>query len=119
MDRADVVDLVVELVDVDLGVDLVVVDLDVDLVDVDLVDVNLVAIGFFAFDFEVDVACDRITRQECLDFLVLKNAPKRTSQYVNTTVHGHRTCSSYNLSSRSPFDILTSSFWSIFQNSKV
>ena len=42
MNRVDVVDLVVDLVDVDLDVDLVDVDLvDVDLVDVDLVDVDL------------------------------------------------------------------------------
>ena len=41
MNRVDVVDLVVDLVDVDLDVDLVDVDLDVDLVDVDL-DVDLV-----------------------------------------------------------------------------
>ena len=38
MNRVDVVDLVVDLVDVDLVVDLVDVDLDVDLVDVDLDD---------------------------------------------------------------------------------
>ena len=37
MNRVDVVELVVELVDVDLDVGLVDVDLDVDLVDVDLV----------------------------------------------------------------------------------
>ena len=36
MNRVDVVDLVVDLVDVDLYIDLVDVDLDVDLVDVDL-----------------------------------------------------------------------------------
>ena len=36
MNRVDVVELVVDLVDVDLRVDLVDVDLDVDLVDVDL-----------------------------------------------------------------------------------
>ena len=36
MNRVDVVDLVVDLVDVDLDVDLVDVDLQVDLVDVDL-----------------------------------------------------------------------------------
>ena len=36
MNRVDVVDLVVDLVDVDLDVDLVGVDLDVELVDVDL-----------------------------------------------------------------------------------
>ena len=39
MNRVDVVDLDIDLVDVDLDVDLVDVDLDVDLVDVDLVDV--------------------------------------------------------------------------------
>ena len=37
MNRVDVVDLIVDLVDVDLDVDLVDVDLQVDLVDVDLV----------------------------------------------------------------------------------
>ena len=42
MNRVDVVDLVVDLVDVDLDVDLVDVDLEVDLVDVDLVDVDVV-----------------------------------------------------------------------------
>ena len=36
MNRVDVVDLVVDIVNVDLDVDLVDVDLDVDLVDVDL-----------------------------------------------------------------------------------
>ena len=41
MNRVDVADLVVDLVDVDLDVDLVDVDLDVDLVDVDL-EVDLV-----------------------------------------------------------------------------
>ena len=42
MNRVDVVDLVVGLVDVDLDVDLADVDLgDVDLLDVDLVDVDL------------------------------------------------------------------------------
>ena len=59
MNRVDVVELVVDLVDVDLDVGLVDVDLDVDLVDVDLVDV----------DFEVDLPCDRITRQECFRLL--------------------------------------------------
>ena len=39
MNRVDVVDLVVDIVDVDLDADLVDVDLDVDLVDVDLDDV--------------------------------------------------------------------------------
>ena len=39
MNRVDVVDLVVDLVDVNLDVDLVDVDLDVNLVDVDLVDI--------------------------------------------------------------------------------
>ena len=41
MNRVDIVDLVVDLVDVDLDVDLVDVDLEVDLVDVDLVDVDV------------------------------------------------------------------------------
>ena len=45
MNRVDVVDLVVDLVDVDLDIDLVDVDLDVDLVDVGLVDVVLGCIG--------------------------------------------------------------------------
>ena len=39
MNRVDVVELVVDLVDVNLDIDLVDVDLDVDLVDVDLVDI--------------------------------------------------------------------------------
>ena len=39
MNRVDVVDLVVDLVDVNLDIDLVDVDLDVDLVDVDLVEI--------------------------------------------------------------------------------
>ena len=45
MNRVDVVDLVVDLVDVNLDIDLVDVDLDVDLVDVGLVDVVLGCIG--------------------------------------------------------------------------
>ena len=45
MNRVDVVDLVVDLVDVDLDVDLVDVDLEVDLVDVDLVDVVSLSSG--------------------------------------------------------------------------
>ena len=39
MNRVDVVDLVVDLVDVDLDIDLVDVDLDVDVVDIGLVDI--------------------------------------------------------------------------------
>ena len=50
MNRVDVVDLVVDIVDVNLDIDLVDVDLDVGLVDValdvDLVDVDLVDILF-------------------------------------------------------------------------
>ena len=57
MNRVDVVELVVDLVDVDL---------DVDLVDVDLVDVDL----------EVDLPCDRITRQECFRLLNLEECFK-------------------------------------------
>ena len=41
MNRVDVVDLDVDLVDVNLEIDLVAVDLGVDLVDVDLVDILL------------------------------------------------------------------------------
>ena len=44
MNRVDVVDLVVDLVDVNLHIDLVDVDLDVDLVDVDLVDILFVVL---------------------------------------------------------------------------
>ena len=40
MNRVDVTDLVVDLVDVNLDIDLVDVDLDVDLVDVDLVEIQ-------------------------------------------------------------------------------
>ena len=40
MNRVDVVDLDVDLVDVDIDVDLVDVDLDVDLVDADVVDLG-------------------------------------------------------------------------------
>ena len=47
MNRVDVVDLVVDLVDVDLDIDLVDVDLDVDLVDVGLVDVVPAVFSFF------------------------------------------------------------------------
>ena len=50
MNRVDVVELVVDLVDVDLDVGLVDVDLDVDLVDVDF-DVDLVDV-----DPDVDLA---------------------------------------------------------------
>ena len=48
MNRVDVVDLDVDLVDVDLDVDLVDVDLDVDLVDVDL-DVEVSNFKCFVF----------------------------------------------------------------------
>ena len=51
MNRVDVVDLVVDLVDVDLDIDLVDVDLDVDLVDVGLVDV--VPAAFSAFGLQL------------------------------------------------------------------
>ena len=54
MNRVDVVELVVDLVDGDLDVGLVDVDLDGDLVDVEL---------------QVDLPCDRITRQECFRLL--------------------------------------------------
>ena len=48
MNRVDVVDLVVDLVDVDLDIDLVDVDLDVDLVDIGLVDVVPAVLLVFA-----------------------------------------------------------------------
>ena len=54
MNRVDVVELVVDLVDVDLDVDLVDVDLDVDLVDVDLVD-----LGKRRFPFLLMLPCGR------------------------------------------------------------
>ena len=57
MNRVDVVDLVVDLVDVDL---------DVDLVDVDLADIGLVDV-----DFEIDLDLDRM-RQDCFRLLSLE-----------------------------------------------
>ena len=48
MNRVDVVDLVVDLVDVNLDIDLVDVDLDADLVDVGVVDVVPVAFSVFS-----------------------------------------------------------------------
>ena len=54
MNRVDVVDLDVDLVDVDLDVDLVDVDLDVDLVDVDLAD-----FGKRRFPFLLMLPCGR------------------------------------------------------------
>ena len=69
MNRVDVVDLVVDLVDVDL----VDVDRDVDLVDVDRVDAALADISRIDNEFGVS------------DFLVLKNAAQRTSQYLKWT----------------------------------
>ena len=45
MNREDVVDLVVDLVDVNLDIDLVDVDLAVDLVDVDLVEILFVVLS--------------------------------------------------------------------------
>ena len=69
MNRVDVVDLVVDLVDVDLDVDLVDVDLDVDLVDVDL-HVEVSEFRFFEFsNFRNKIkssldALDRLYRSE-------------------------------------------------------
>ena len=77
INRVDVVDLVVDIVDVDLDVDLVDVDLvDVDLVDVDLVDVDLVDVGLVDINVEVDLACDRITCQECCKLLSFEKCSK-------------------------------------------
>ena len=65
MDRVDVVELVVDLVDVELDVGLVDVDLDVDLVDVDL-DVEVSKFRIFEFsisrkseNFENEFGCFR------------------------------------------------------------
>ena len=89
MNRVDVVDLVVDLVDVDLDVDLVDVDLDVDLVDVDLDVVpfcgccpagglDLEKSSFFVF-------CLDLSLGTMLDSLVLKNAVECTSQRLKWT----------------------------------
>ena len=59
MNRADVVDLDVDLVDVDLVVDLVDVDLDVGLVDVDL-DVGLVDVDLDVDLVDVDLDVDLV-----------------------------------------------------------
>ena len=58
MNRVDVVDLVVDIVDLDV---------DVDLVDVDLADIGLVDV-----DFAVDLDLDRVTCQECFRLLSFK-----------------------------------------------
>ena len=90
MNRVDVVELVVDLVDVDLDVglvdvdldvdfvdvDLVDVDLDVDVVDVELVDVDLVDGNLVDVDLEVDLPSDRITRQECFRLLSFEKCLK-------------------------------------------
>ena len=70
-------ELVVDLVDVDLDVGLVDVDLDVDLVDGDL-DVDLVDLESVDVDFDVDLARDRITRQECFRLLSFEKCFKTT-----------------------------------------
>ena len=70
MNRVDVVELVIDLVDVELDVGLVDVELDADLVDVDL-DVDLVDV-----DFDVDLTRDSITRQECVRLLGLEKCSK-------------------------------------------
>ena len=54
MNRVDVVELVVDMVDVDLDVGFVDVDLDVDLVDVDL-GVDLLDVDLVDVHFEVDL----------------------------------------------------------------
>ena len=61
MNRVDVVDLVVDLVDVNLDIDLVDVDLDVDLVDVGLVDVVPAVFSVFGF-FGPGCICAKNTR---------------------------------------------------------
>ena len=76
MNRVDVVELVVDLVDVDLDVGLVDVDLDVDLVDVDLdvdlLDVDLVDLVDVALVVALPVTESHV--KSVSDFLVLKNA---------------------------------------------
>ena len=62
MNRVDVVDLVVDLVDVDLDVDLVDVDLDVDLVDVDLhvkFQIFKLSISRIFENFKIEFGCFR------------------------------------------------------------
>ena len=86
MNRVDVVDLVVDLVDVDLvdvdlDVDLVDVDLDVDLVDVDLADIGLVDV-----DFEVDLDLDRM-RQESFRLLSFETFQMDVRSRVMIIVH--------------------------------
>ena len=66
MNRVDVVELVVDLVDVDLDVDLVDVDLAIDLVDVDL---DVEVSNFRNFEFSKTLlsrfdALDRLYRSE-------------------------------------------------------
>ena len=57
MNRVDVVDLVVDLVDVDLDIDLVDVDSDADLVDFGLVDVVLAIFSRVWFKVSTLVVC--------------------------------------------------------------
>ena len=82
MNRVDVVELVVDLGDVDLDVGLVDVDLDVAHVDVAHVDVDLVDVDLVDVDYDVDLARDIITRQECFRLLSFEKSSKRISQYV-------------------------------------
>ena len=82
MNRVDVVELVVDLVDVDLDVDLVDVDLDVDLVDValdvDLVGVDLTAVflflGFRQYFYFLTSGCN--PRKQLENPSVIPVAPK-------------------------------------------
>ena len=89
MNRVDVVDLVVDLVDVDLDVDLVDVDLDVDLVDVDLDVVPFCGCcPASALDLEKSyffVFCLDLSLGTMLDSLVWKNDIECTSQRLKWT----------------------------------
>ena len=75
MNRVDVVDLVVDLVDVNLDIDLVCVALHVDLVDVDLVDILF------------DVLLMSLRRQflSKISFLFFYNAPQMRKTRVFTS----------------------------------
>ena len=90
MNRVDVVDLDVDLVDVDLDVDLVDVDLDVDLVDVALRAAstleNCVLVNYLILGTLQNVPiCLVLSFGSMLDLLVLKNAVECTSQRLKWT----------------------------------
>ena len=95
MNRVDVVDLLVDLVDVNLDVDLVDVDLDVDLVDMLFVVMsmsfwnmflkNRVFVIFARFANTNNPYLESAEIMSRLELLVLKNLIQRTSRRVNWT----------------------------------